>query len=87
MRIIKKLAIASCVAAALATSPVYAEPAGGSVKVTQEKIKLPKGVTLGPCVEGITEYRLANGLRVVLFPDASKATANGQYDLSGRLSS
>ncbi|MCE1204393.1 MAG: insulinase family protein [Holophagaceae bacterium] len=29
-----------------------------------------KGVT----VEGITEYRLANGLRVLLFPDASKPT-------------
>ncbi|MBY0557790.1 MAG: insulinase family protein, partial [Burkholderiaceae bacterium] len=25
-------------------------------------------------VEGITEYRLANGLRVLLFPDASKPT-------------
>ncbi|NTW87522.1 MAG: insulinase family protein, partial [Holophagaceae bacterium] len=25
-------------------------------------------------VEGITEYRLANGLRVLLFPDPSKAT-------------
>jgi predicted Zn-dependent peptidase len=25
--------------------------------------------------EGITEYRLANGLRVLLFPDASKPTA------------
>jgi zinc protease len=25
-------------------------------------------------VEGITEYRLANGLRVVLFPDPSKPT-------------
>src|SRR5690348_15180974 len=25
-------------------------------------------------VEGITEYRLANGLRVLLFPDASKQT-------------
>src|SRR5262249_21811644 len=26
-------------------------------------------------VEGITEYRLANGLRVLLFPDQSKQTA------------
>src|SRR5438046_919480 len=26
-------------------------------------------------VEGITEYRLENGLRVLLFPDASKPTA------------
>ncbi len=35
---------------------------------------LPAGITQGPTVEGITEYRLANGLRVVLFPDASSAT-------------
>ena len=26
-------------------------------------------------VEGITEYRLSNGLKVLLFPDPSKATA------------
>lgn len=35
---------------------------------------LPKGVTRGPSVEGITEYRLANGMRVLLLPDASKPT-------------
>jgi zinc protease len=35
---------------------------------------LPKGVSLGPSAEGITEYRLANGLRVLLFPDASRPT-------------
>ena len=35
---------------------------------------LPAGITQGPTVEGITEYRLANGLTVLLFPDASKPT-------------
>ena len=35
---------------------------------------LPAGVTQGPTVEGVTEYRLANGLTVLLFPDASKPT-------------
>lgn len=35
---------------------------------------LPPGVTAGPSVEGISEYRLANGLRVLLFPDASTPT-------------
>ena len=35
---------------------------------------LPKGVVQGPSVEGITEYRLPNGLKVLLFPDASKPT-------------
>lgn len=41
----------------------------------EQSASLPAGVTQGPTVEGITEYRLANGLRVVLFPDDSKATA------------
>ena len=36
---------------------------------------LPPGMTQVASVEGITEYRLANGLRVLLFPDASKQTA------------
>ncbi|TFW29574.1 M16 family metallopeptidase [Massilia horti] len=34
----------------------------------------PKGVVQGPSVEGITEYRLPNGLKVLLFPDASRPT-------------
>ena len=38
------------------------------------EVALPKAVVAGPCVEGICEYRLANGLRVLLFPDASKPT-------------
>ena len=37
--------------------------------------RLPAGLTRGATVEGITEYRLANGLRVVLFADQSKPTA------------
>src|SRR5512139_3196846 len=35
---------------------------------------LPKGVTKVTSVEGITEYRLENGLKVLLFPDLSKPT-------------
>lgn len=35
---------------------------------------LPAGVERVASVEGITEYRLANGLRVLLFPDQSKQT-------------
>ncbi|MGY0504704.1 M16 family metallopeptidase [Luteimonas sp. e5] len=35
---------------------------------------LPAGVSAGPCVEGICEYTLDNGLRVLLLPDASKPT-------------
>jgi zinc protease len=36
---------------------------------------LPKGVVQVTATEGITEYRLPNGLKVLLFPDASKPTA------------
>ena len=35
---------------------------------------LPKGVTKITSVEGITEYQLANGLRLLVFPDSSKPT-------------
>ena len=35
---------------------------------------LPAGITKITSVEGITEYRLANGLKVLLFPDDSKPT-------------
>jgi zinc protease len=37
---------------------------------------LPSGVTQVATVEGITEYRLANGLRVVLFPDAGSPSVS-----------
>ena len=36
--------------------------------------QLPAGVKKGATVEGITEYALDNGLKVLLFPDASKPT-------------
>ena len=36
--------------------------------------RLPQGITHVTTVEGITEYRLANGLQVLLFRDPSKAT-------------
>ena len=35
---------------------------------------LPPGITQGASIEGFTEYKLANGLTVLLFPDASKPT-------------
>lgn len=48
---------------------------------------LPAGVTKVTSVEGITEYRLANGLRVLIFPDASKPTitVNVTYLVGSRL--
>ena len=35
---------------------------------------LPKGMEKVTSIEGITEYKLANGLRVLVFPDPSKST-------------
>lgn len=35
---------------------------------------LPQGITQGASIEGVTEYSLENGLRVLLAPDASKPT-------------
>ena len=40
----------------------------------QAQNALPDGVTKVASVEGITEYQLKNGLRVLLFPDPSKPT-------------
>ena len=42
---------------------------------------LPAGIDQGTTVEGVSEYTLANGLRVLLFPDATqpKITVNVTY--------
>lgn len=47
---------------------------------------LPRGVERITAVEGITEYRLANGLQVLLFPDQSKQTitVNVTYKVGSR---
>ncbi|MFD2933979.1 M16 family metallopeptidase [Spirosoma flavum] len=37
-------------------------------------VAVPEGITKGASVEGITEYNLKNGLKVLLFPDPSKPT-------------
>src|SRR5215831_15529885 len=50
-------------------------------------IGLPQGVTQGATVEGITEYRLQNGLRVLLFPDPTQAktTVNITFLVGSRM--
>ncbi len=47
----------------------------GGIASAADSVALPRGVTQVAEVEGITEYRLNNGLRVLLFPDPSKETA------------
>jgi len=48
---------------------------------------LPAGVARGASVEGIHEYRLANGLQVLLVPDDSKptTTVNVTYHVGSRM--
>ena len=45
-----------------------------STRTLAQSPALPKGVERVTSVEGITEYRLSNGLKVLLFPDPSKQT-------------
>ncbi len=49
-------------------------------------VALPTGMQRVTSVEGITEYSLPNGLRVLLFPDASKetTTVNVTYTVGSR---
>src|SRR3546814_17472073 len=53
-------ALAALFLATLAGSPAWA-------------LTLPQGVAQGPSVQGVTQYSLRNGLRVLLAPDDSTA--------------
>lgn len=55
-------------AVALAVSPM------SFAALAASDVTLPRGVSANTCVEGICEYTLANGMRVLLFPDNSKPT-------------
>ena len=48
---------------------------------------VPAGVVRGASVEGLTEYQLDNGLRVLLIPDPTKPiiTVNIVYQVGSRL--
>ncbi|HEX6182495.1 MAG TPA: pitrilysin family protein, partial [Pyrinomonadaceae bacterium] len=68
-----RLALALLFAGALVFAPaarvLAQQPAGGAAATA-----LPAGVERVTSVEGITEYRLKNGLRVLMFPDQTKQT-------------
>jgi zinc protease len=63
---LKPICLAVALALSTATALVSAPVMAGNTKVAPS--------TVYTSVEGITEYRLANGLRVLLAPDASKPT-------------
>ncbi|MGH9407914.1 MAG: insulinase family protein, partial [Vicinamibacterales bacterium] len=54
--------------------------------LSAQSIKLPDGVTTGPSMGGITQYDYPNGLKVLLYPDASepKITVNVTYLVGSR---
>lgn len=71
-------------AQAPAAAVMPAQTANGAA--SPQTAALPPGVEKGPSVEGVTEYRLENGLRIVLAPDPSKAntTVNMTYLVGSR---
>lgn len=68
----RAIRLAACATAALLAGVTV--PAAAQVKRTQTKPAMAT-LTKGATVEGITEYTMSNGLRVLLFPDKSKPTA------------
>ena len=80
------LAPLSAVHAQAAAVPAAANVGQASVDQAPQALVLPAGVEQGPSIEGVTEYRLQNGLRVVLAPDPSKAntTVNMTYLVGSR---
>ncbi len=69
--------------AAVAAAPAAAVAPSPGVAPAQE---LPAGIQAGAIVQGVAEYRLDNGLRVVLAPDASRpqTTVNMTYRVGSR---
>src|SRR5450432_4267671 len=79
-------ALALSLSALLSALPAFGQSAPAPTKAAAPRARplpAPEKVT---SVEGITEYRLSNGLRVLLFPDASKPsmTVNLTYLVGSR---
>lgn len=75
MRVFTALVLGTAI---LAPAPIWAQTAAAKApaharKVVAKTAALPAPIKV-TSVEGITEYRLGNGLRVLLFPDASQPT-------------
>src|SRR2546423_12811186 len=60
--------------ACLALALLFSLLASSFDAAAQGTAPLPKGIERVTSVEGINEYRLANGLRVLMFPDQTKQT-------------
>jgi zinc protease len=64
-----------------------APPGAAAAPAPAAVLALPAGVTKVRSVEGIDEYRLANGLQVLLYPDDTKptTTVNVTYKVGSRM--
>ncbi|WP_246254998.1 M16 family metallopeptidase [Alienimonas chondri] len=65
------LSAAAALAAASLAAPAVAAPQPAS---PQNEVPMVEGVQYVATVEGISEYRLPNGLKILLFPDVSRPT-------------
>ncbi|HVG39012.1 MAG TPA: pitrilysin family protein, partial [Pyrinomonadaceae bacterium] len=72
--VIKKFGASLLMLACLLAFAPLAAAQTASAPSAAAAVALPSGVERVTSVEGITEYRLPNGLRVLLFPDQSKPT-------------
>ena len=68
------LTLSVLAAGSLLAQPLFTGSAGQVQAQAATPAALPEGITKGASVEGITEYNLKNGLKVLLFPDVSKPT-------------
>lgn len=78
--------LAALCVAACSLMAAAAPPAASSATSSATSPRLPPGITHVTAVEGITEYRLANGLQLLLVPDDSKptTTVNLTYRVGSR---
>lgn len=83
------LACASAVAGLCLAGPALGAPtpATHAVALASGKESLPAGVTKVRSIEGIDEYRLGNGLEILLYPDTTKptTTVNITYKVGSRM--
>ena len=85
VRRVRFLAFAA-LAIVAAAPPALRAQVPAAEQTAEAEITLPDGVTRVASVEGITEYRLDNGLQVLLFPDRGKQqiTVNITYFVGSR---
>ena len=83
----KQWGVAGALVAAVGLAPWSAQAQQAAAVVPPAAAAaLPAGLTLVTEVEGIAEYRIANGLQLLLVPDASKptTTVNVTYRVGSR---